>query len=253
MLFEPGNERIRRAPKQRHQFAAARCCRTLRHFSGAPGFCPIFHRAAGNRGDVIACLLRHRAGAGEPFLHAARAGIVGGGRQPEIAELVAQLRQKLGRLRQRLHGIEGIEQAAFTRGSRHELRDPLCALAAPRHRADGVRLKAAFLPDHTREKFQRQALRPRRGFDHQAHRLAGVAFACGVGGFLRRYCQLFDAGSYEAWRVVGARRRKQEERSCKAQNRAESLIQSHCTIATTSSRLTVGTRRLTAGEMMARI
>ena len=149
-----------------------------------PGLGPVLDRRAGDRGDVVAGLPRHGAGAGEPFLHAARAGVVGGGRKPEIAELLAQLGQKLGRLRQRLHGIEGIEQAAFAGGSRHELRDALRALAAPGHRADRVGPEAALLPDHAREELQRQVRLPRRGFDHQAHRLAGVGLALrsGFGG-----------------------------------------------------------------------
>jgi hypothetical protein len=68
---------------------------------------------------------------------------------------------------------------ALARGAGHELRNALRALAAARHRSYRIRLKPAFLPDHAREKFQRQAMRGRRRFDHQAHRFAGRGvFSC---------------------------------------------------------------------------
>ena len=72
-------------------------------------------------------------------------------------QLLAQLGQEFGRFRQRLHRVEGIEQPALVRGARHELRDALRALAAARHRSDRIGAKAALLPDHAGEKFQRQA------------------------------------------------------------------------------------------------
>jgi hypothetical protein len=50
----------------------------------------------------------------------------------------------------------------------------LGALAAACARPDCVRLKAAFLPDHAREEFERQIVSARRRFDHQAHRVAQV-------------------------------------------------------------------------------
>ncbi len=137
--------------------------RTLRHLAAvARGGSPVVDARAGDRGDVVARLLRHRSGAGEPVPHPAGTGIVGGGREAEIAELIAQLAEEFGRLRQRLHGIEGIEQPALVRGARHELRDALRALAVAGDRADRIGLEAALLPDHAREEFERQVVRPRR-------------------------------------------------------------------------------------------
>ena len=145
--------------------------------------------------------------AGEPFLHPARAGIVGRRGKPEIAELAAQLGQEFGRLRQRLHGIEGIKQAALAGGPRHELRDSLRALAVARHRSDRIGLEPALLPDQAGKEFQRQAVRPRRPFDHQADRLGGAD----VGGGLQRGLrdgELFDARNDATvrWRVLGSGR-----------------------------------------------
>ncbi len=149
---------------------------------------PVVDGGAGDGDDIIAGLLRHAAGAGEPILHPARTCVVGRGGQTEIAELVTQFAQKLGRFRQRLHGIKRIEQAALARGARHELRDALRALAAARHRPHRIGLKAAFLPDHAGKELDRQVVRPRRRLDHQAHRLAGA----GVAGILA-----FDVGDRE--------------------------------------------------------
>src|SRR5262249_50440047 len=75
----------------------------------------------------------------EPVLHALRTGIVGGGREPEIAEFGAQLAQKLGRFWQRLGRIESIEQKTLGGRPRHELRDALahacrCGSRGPPHR-----------------------------------------------------------------------------------------------------------------------
>ena len=176
-LFEFGDEGTGRLLQQRHQLAAARRRYPLRRLAALLRLRPILDGGAGDGENVAARLLRHRPGACEPLLNPARAGIVGGGRQSQIAELVAQLVQKLRRFGQRLHRIEGIEQAALARGSRHELRNPLRALAAARHRPDRVRAEAALLPDHAREEFQRKVRSPGRRFDHQAHRLARVAFA----------------------------------------------------------------------------
>ena len=93
-----------------------------------------------------------------------------------------------------------------------QLRNTLGALAASSHRADRVGLKAAFLPDHAGEKLQRQVGRPRRRFDHQAHRLARIAFARCFRRFLQRDRQFLDARPGEAAdrrcrrRIVSGRR-----------------------------------------------
>ena len=123
VLLQLGDEGIGRAPEQRHQLPATGVRRAIGHLAVLAGGGPVVDRGAGDGGDVIARLLRHRAGSGEPFLHPPRAGIVGGSGQPEIAELAAQLAEEFSRFRQRLHGIEGIEQPALAGGSRHELRD----------------------------------------------------------------------------------------------------------------------------------
>jgi hypothetical protein len=65
------------------------------------------------------------------------------------------------------------------------LRNALSALPAARNRSNGIGLKATFLPDHAGEKLKRQAVRPCRRFDHQAHRFAGVGLAAIVRGLLR--------------------------------------------------------------------
>src|SRR5262249_24764979 len=94
-----------------------------------------------------------------------------------IAELVGELAQEFRRLRQRLHRIERIEQAALGRGARHELGDALRAVAAARARADDVGLEAALLPDHASEELERQVLRPRRRLDHEAEGFAHIDVA----------------------------------------------------------------------------
>ena len=241
MLFELGDKGIGRAAEQCHQFAAIGGRRTVGHLAVATGFGPVIHRRAGNGDHVVAGLLRHRAGAGEPFLHPPRAGIVGRGRQSEIAELRAQFTQKFRGFRQRLHRVEGIEQPALAGGSRHELRDALRALAAARDRSDGVGLKAAFLPDHAGEKLQRQIVRPRRRFDHQAHRLAGVGFPPRGRGVLRpalviqRDREFFDArprdpaaGIRGRGMLRHSRRRQHKHRERNAKRSPPADQRSHC-------------------------
>jgi len=171
-------------------------------------------------------------GAGQPFLHPPGTRIVGSGRQPEIAELVAQLGQKLRRLRQGLHRIEGIEQSALARCPRHELRNALRAAPGAGHRTDGVGLKAALLPDHPREKFQRQAIRPRRGLDHQADGVGGTTIRTALDRRLRD-CELFDARVHvarligcERHGVVGERWHRGKQRRQRSNNSAKA--KSHC-------------------------
>ena len=115
-----------------------------------------------------------------------------------LDELIAQLGEEFCGFRQGLHGIEGIEQTPLAGRARHELRDALRALSAARERPHGVGLKAAFLPDDAGEKFKRQIVGPRRGFDHQADRLPGV----GVCRLVRRDCEFFDARYRHAKAVI---------------------------------------------------
>src|SRR5829696_495871 len=96
-LFEPRHERIRGLLQQRHQLATARRRYPLRRPAALLRTGPIFDGGARDGENVAARLLRHRTAAGEPLLNPARAGIVGGGRQSQIAELVAQFGQKLRR------------------------------------------------------------------------------------------------------------------------------------------------------------
>src|SRR5205085_7865489 len=62
--------------------------------------------APGHAANVSERLRWQRAFSTKPVLHALGTGVVGGGRAPEIAELGAQLAQKLGRFRQRPGRIE---------------------------------------------------------------------------------------------------------------------------------------------------
>src|SRR5262245_17650655 len=62
--------------------------------------------------------------------------------------------ESVRRFRQGLHRIERIEQAFFRGRTRHELRDPLGAVAIAPARAYRVRAETAFLPDHPREEFR---------------------------------------------------------------------------------------------------
>src|SRR5262245_39081392 len=52
---------------------------------------PLFGGVTGHAANVSECLRWQRAFSIEPVLHALRTGIVGGGREPEIAEFGAQL------------------------------------------------------------------------------------------------------------------------------------------------------------------
>ena len=155
-LLELLHERIGRAMQQRHQLRAVRPRRLHRLALAAAR--PLVGRDPGDGLHVVLRFRRQGAPAGEPVAHPLRAGIVGGRRQAEIAELVGELAQELGRFRQRLHRVERIEQPALRRGARHELGDALGALAAARARSDHAGLEPALLPDHPREEFERQVV-----------------------------------------------------------------------------------------------
>ena len=150
MLFELGDEGIGRAPEHGHQFAATGVRRALGRLAVRAVAGPVVDGKAGDRRHVVACLLRHRAGAGEPFLHPPRAGIVGRGGKPEIAELAA-------------HSLKNSADfgSAWT-GSKGSSRPPFgavpgmnCAMPWARWplRVTGPTAsgKAAFLPDHAGE------------------------------------------------------------------------------------------------------
>jgi hypothetical protein len=125
----------------------------------------------GHAANVSERLRWQRAFSTEPVLHALRTGVVGGGREPEIAEFGAQLAQKLGRFRQRLGRIERIEQKTLGGRRRHELRDALRTLAAAGHGAHRIGSQAAFLPNETGEELDRQLVLRRHRLDQWAKRL----------------------------------------------------------------------------------
>src|SRR5262249_49273470 len=106
-------------------------------------------------GDVVARLGWQRPAAGKKFSYPSGAGVVRGGRKPEVAELVAQFAQEFCRFRQCLHRIERVEQPALGSGTRHELGDALGVLPAARARPNSARLKSAFLPNDPRKEFKR--------------------------------------------------------------------------------------------------
>src|SRR6516165_6769348 len=214
-LLELLHERVGRAVQQRHQLAAAGLGH-MRRLALARAR-PLVDGNAGDGEHVVARLRRQRPAPRQELAQPPRPGVVGGGGEPEIAELVGELAQEFRRLRQRLHRIERIEQAALGGGARHELGDALRAVAAARARADHVRLEAALLPDHAREELERQVLRPRRGFDHEAEGFAHIDIPrarrrrwCGRGSRRRlggrgRRCS--------GWRRVSGGRRRRLRRS----------------------------------------
>ncbi len=171
-LLELGDERIGRALQQRHELSAIE--RRRRHRFAVAASRPFVDGDPCDGRDVIAGLGRERTRARQKVAHPLRPGIVGCGREPEIAELVAQLAQEFRRFRQGLHRIERIEQTALGRGPWHELRNTLGLIAAARARTDRIRLEATLLPDDPREKLERQGIRACRRFDDQADRFAHV-------------------------------------------------------------------------------
>ena len=225
-LLELLHERIGRAMQQRHQLRAVRPRRLHRLALAAAR--PLVGRDPGDGLHVVLRFRRQGAPAREPVAHPLRAGIVGRRRQAEIAELVGELAQELGRFRQRLHRVERIEQPALRRGARHELGDALGALAAARARSDDAGLEPALLPDHPREEFERQVVRARRRLDHQAHGFAQIgirgrrrAAAGGVAAFCSAGAAA--AGGVVApacrWRRVRLRRLGQRRRRREQQQR----------------------------------
>jgi len=183
-----GHERVGRAFDQRGQLVAGRRGRTFALARRGAESRPFLGPAAGHRLHVTARLARQRSPSGEPVAHPLRAGVIGGRRQTEIAELAAQLAEKLRRFRQRLDRIERVEQAPLRRGPRHELADALRPLAAAGGRADRVRLVAALPPDHAGEELDRQPVRRGGGFDQQADGFRGLARGIRRCRFLLRLC-----------------------------------------------------------------
>ncbi len=102
--------------------------------------------------DVVAGLLGQASGFQERP-QSTFAGIVGGGRQTEIAEPVPQVIEILGRLLQCLQSVETVRQAAQSSGGGNELRYSFRTL-----RADSIGAEPAFLPDQPRKEIGRQII-----------------------------------------------------------------------------------------------
>src|SRR5262249_13822281 len=132
---------------------------------------PLLGGVTGHAANVSERLRWQRAFSTEPFLHALGTGVVGGGREPEIAEFAAQLAQKLGRFRQGLVRLERIKQKTLSGRRRHELRAALRTLAAAGHRSHRIGSQAAFLPNQTGEELDRQLVLRRPRLDQWAKRL----------------------------------------------------------------------------------
>ena len=81
-------------------------------------------------------------------------------------------------------------QKALRSRHRHELSDTLRPLTGTRYRPNGVRPKAAFLPNDSSKELERQVVCGRRGFDHLAN---GQRVGCCGGTIVRRRRFLADA------------------------------------------------------------
>jgi len=91
----------------------------------------------------------------------------------------------------------------------------LCSLAAPRAQADRAGLESALLPDHTREEFEREAIRQRRRFNDQADRLGRLAIGRGIWGGIRVTrdgCLRFWCGCLHFGPRAGERKTCQQDR-----------------------------------------
>src|SRR6516165_5863259 len=125
-----------RLSKARHEITTTGRARVRFNFVLSGGLLasvqPILDRMACDREDVVARLSRQPARAGDEYAHTVGSGVVGGRGEPQIAELLAQLRKKLTRFWQRLHRIEWFAKPALGSSRRHELRDALCACTTAR-------------------------------------------------------------------------------------------------------------------------
>ncbi len=203
VLAQLVDERTAPAPQQRNELAAARARLPVSRLDLRAGH-PVLGSAAGHRANVALRFSRQGCASREPVAHAPRAGIVGGRRQPQVAEGDTQLTQEFRRLRQRLHRIKRVVELPLVCGTGHELRDAECTRAAAGRRADRVRPEIAFTPDHSDEVFERQIVGGGGRFQHQADRLRGripirfgacaPAVLCGAGAREqeRQYCCCSD-------------------------------------------------------------
>ena len=144
------------------------------------GRSPVVGGPAGDDADVIARLFRQRPPARKPRAYPPRSGIVAGGGEAEIAELFAQFAQIARRMAQRLDRIERIGEPVPIGGLRHELGDAFGALVA-----DRAGVKAALLPDHAGEEFDRKLVLRRVLFDRAADIIGGRR-RFGRGGLIGR-------------------------------------------------------------------
>src|SRR5262249_47264476 len=88
---------------------------------------PGFGRQAGDRFDMGLRFLGQRSLLAEPLLDPPRAGIVGGGSETKIAELLREIAQQARGLRYRLKRIEWIVEAPVAGGLQHGLPEAQCA------------------------------------------------------------------------------------------------------------------------------
>ena len=127
---------------------------------------PGFRGLAGDRPDEILRLPRQGRFLRQPIGDALRPRIVRGCRQSEISEAILEVGEIACRGGDGGRDVEGVEEAAFLRGGRHELGDSLGALGA-----EGVAAEAAFLPQKTGEETARNAVRIGRRLDQLAKRV----------------------------------------------------------------------------------
>ena len=175
-LLQLLDEWIGRALEQRHQLPAVRLRRAGPARPWRPR--PVVDRRAGDRQHVVAGLPRQRARA----RRSSRARAAGRHCRrrppsPRLPNLSRSSRRNSADFGSACTGSNGSSsrRSAAVPGMNCAMpcaREPLRVIGP-----DRVGLEAALLPDHAGEEFERQAVRPRGEFDHQAHRLARIGRA----------------------------------------------------------------------------
>ncbi len=127
---------------------------------------PLLGGAAGDENHVSPRLPRQRSVARKPAPHPLLARIVGGGREPEIAELLVEVGQKACRMNDSRLRLEWIVEPAIRSRAGHELGDALRAF-----RADGIGIEAALPPDQPHERHRRQPPRLSLRLHQRTHRV----------------------------------------------------------------------------------
>ena len=148
---DPHRRGLRHADFDRRDARATRVLRQQRFFRPGVDAGPALGGMAGDVAHVCLRFIRQLAAPRHPVLHAPGAGIIGSRGETDVAELLQQLAQELGRHRKRMQRIEWILQTVGARDARHELRDALRA-----GRAHHMGFEAAFLLDQVGEKRYRK-------------------------------------------------------------------------------------------------